>query len=250
MRKLYFMSLIALTLLCTETSYASCSQPQRQFRRLIAEAVLNQLEQNNHLSGATAGPTGATGAKGDTGARGDTGPTGPRGTRGVAGPAGSIGLTGATGPIGITGSIGPTGPTGGTIASTYGSFLGNTLQSITTTGRSFVTFDEVIVSEGITPNLANDAFTVDSDGVYTITWGVSVNNSTDPLVAITNISINGIGYPPQVVLTNPIDEVGLSAGQAMRRLSSGDVIQLDITFGPGTKNIQPNRYLNITKVAP
>ena len=68
-----------------------------------------ELEEEQGVSKATAGPTGPTGPTGATGA---TGPTGPPGNDGAAGPPGATGATGPTGAQGATGPTGPTGPSG------------------------------------------------------------------------------------------------------------------------------------------
>ncbi|MEM5780253.1 MAG: collagen-like protein [Lawsonibacter sp.] len=181
-----------------------------------------------------AGPTGPTGPTGT-----DTGPTGPMGPVGAAGPVGPEGLPGPVGPIGITGPTGPTGAAGA--AGTTGSagapaptpppsatagFAANTAGGLITvlvagTNLSFPSVQ--LLSPDITLTSGNTLFTVNTTGVYRISYHV---NTTATVLLGTRLVINGANIaqstiPPALSSSQFYNEIEVS-------LTSGATIQLQM----------------------
>ena len=132
------------------------------------------------------GPTGPTGETGPTGPTGDTGPTGPTGDTGPTGP------TGDTGPTGPTGDTGPTGPTGpaGFLEGVMLSLAGAT--TILDADPVIFTAVEVDNSGGnITYNAATGEITINEEGVYLITWSLSVDGAGASPIARFNLAQDG-----------------------------------------------------------
>jgi len=141
------------------------------------------------------GPTGPTGDTGPTGPTGDTGPTGPTGDTGPTGPTGDTGPTGPTGdtgPTGPTGDTGPTGPTGpaGFLEGVMLSLAGAT--TILDADPVIFTAVEVDNSGGnITYNAATGEITINEEGVYLITWSLSVDGAGASPIARFNLAQDG-----------------------------------------------------------
>lgn len=141
------------------------------------------------ITGAT-GSTGATGATGSTGGSGSIGPTGPNGPAGLTGAAGSIGATGATGP---TGALGPNpSATAGFAANTTGGLI-----TVLVGGVSLALPNAQIFSADITPNAGNNLFTVNTAGLYRISYHV---NTTLSVLLGTRLQINGVNNTASTVL--------------------------------------------------
>ena len=149
----------------------------------------------NGATGATGatGSTGATGATGAVGAVGTAGPIGPTGATGATGSTGSVGAVGATGAVGAIGATGGTGPTGATgpnLTATAG-FAANTSGSVITAvlgGNTIALPNAQILSPGITVNAPNTIFTINTFGLYRISYHV---NTTVSLLVSSRLLING-----------------------------------------------------------
>jgi hypothetical protein len=131
------------------------------------------------------------------------GVTGPTGSPGLAGPTGSgpTGSPGLAGPTGSTGPFGPFGPTGPTGASSTSVYASGSVQS-NTDNTPFVTntFRNISpgywlpgVQSGITSD-NNGLFTVLDEGIYEISWDLSIANGSSgntEVDIIIGIAIDG-----------------------------------------------------------
>ncbi|MGI6175800.1 MAG: BclA C-terminal domain-containing protein [Christensenellales bacterium] len=180
------------------------------------------------------GPTGPAGPTGPTGS--DTGPTGPAGPIGIAGPTGPEGLPG---PVGAVGEIGPagsagdvgapgiTGPAGAPAPtpppSATAGFAANTAGGLITVlvAGTNISFPSVrLLSPDITLTNGNTLFTVNTSGVYRISYHV---NTTAAVLLGTRLVIND-GNIPQTIIPPALAlsqfyneiEVSLAAGSEIR----------------------------------
>lgn len=202
----------------------------------------NQIVLTGKLSGALKSPVipGITGLTGPTGPTGSaTGPTGPEGPVGAIGPAGPEGLPGPVGPAGIMGATGPTGPAG--IAGATGptgadaplppptvtaGFAANTeggLISVILAGTN-ISFPNVqLLSPDITLTGGNTLFTINTAGIYRISYHVNttaaVSLGTRLVVGGANIAQSTI--TPVIGLSQFYNEVELS-------LSAGTTVRLQM----------------------
>lgn len=201
--------------------------------QIVLTGKLSQALQAPAFLGA-AGPMGPTGPTGsDTGPTGPTGPVGtigPVGPEGLPGPVGLVGVTGPTGPIGSAGLTGAAGPTGAAApipppTATAG-FAANTaggLITVLVVGTN-ISFPSVqLLSPDITLTSGNTQFTVNSTGLYRISYHV---NTTAAVLLGTRLVINGGNIPqgtipPALALSQFYNEIELS-------LSAGATIQLQM----------------------
>ncbi|MGI5899081.1 MAG: BclA C-terminal domain-containing protein [Christensenellales bacterium] len=180
------------------------------------------------------GPTGPAGVTGPTGS--ETGPTGPAGPMGAAGPSGPEGLPG---PVGAPGETGPTGP-GGDVGATgivgltgapaptpppsvTAAFAANTagsLISVLVAGTNISFPSLQLLSSDITLTNGNTLFTVNTGGVYRISYHV---NTTAAVLLGTRLVINNGNIPqstvpPAIALSQFYNEieVSLAAGSTIR----------------------------------
>lgn len=138
---------------------------------------------NNGAIGPTA-PNGVTGSTGPTGPNGTDGPTGPTAQNGVAGPTGSNGPTGATGATGIAGAPGPNPTaTAAFAANTTGGII-----AVVLAGTLVNLPSSQVLSPDITVNAANTIFTVNTAGLYRISYNI---NTTAALLMGSRLIING-----------------------------------------------------------
>lgn len=205
----------------------------------LGTVLENQIVLTGKLSQALQAPVslGATGPAGQTGPTGsDTGPTGPEGPAGDAGLVGPEGLPGPVGPAGITGPIGPTGPSG--ITGSTGSagaaapvpppsatagFAANTVGGLITVivAGTDISFPSVqLLSPDITLTSGNTLFTVNTSGLYRISYHV---NTTASVLLGTRLVINGGNIlqstiPPAIALSQFYNEieVSLTAGATIK----------------------------------
>lgn len=198
--------------------------------QIILTGKLTQALQAPVFYGATgpAGPVGPpgpdTGPQGPAGPRGPAGPTGPEGLPGAIGPAGPAGPQGPTGPAGvagITGSPGPEAPvpppsaTAGFAANTAGGLI-----SVLVAGTN-ISFPSVqLLSPDITLTNGNTLFTVNTAGIYRISYHV---NTTATVLLGTRLVINGgvvaqSRIPPALTLSQFYNEVevGLAANSTIQ----------------------------------
>lgn len=175
-------------------------------------------------TGATGqnGPTGATGATGTAGAIGTigaTGPTGPTGSAGATGATGQNGVAGSTGPTGLTGPTGPTGATGapGPNPTATASFAANTsgaIIAVILSGTLINLPNAQVLSADITVNGANTIFTVNTAGLYRISYNI---NTTTSLLLGSRLIINGSAntvstLPTNIARSNFSNEIDINLG--------------------------------------
>ncbi|MBM0126942.1 BclA C-terminal domain-containing protein [Pimelobacter simplex] len=207
------------------------------------------------------GATGATGATGITGAIGATGPAGPTGATGATGATGDTGATGPTGPTGpqgpqgiqgVTGETGPTGPTGATgapgagVAPAYGSFANNTAGVVAVVlGGTSIPLPTSGATSGVTADGTDTHFTVDTTGVYQVSFQVQ---TTAALLMGVQVKVNGVGSPLLDDMAN-VAVNGWSAS-AVLPLTAGDLLSLDAygLLGAATLDGGAGASLSIVRV--
>lgn len=201
--------------------------------QIVLTGKLSEALQAPVLLGAT-GPTGPIGPTGS-----DIGPTGPAGPQGAAGPTGPEGLPGPVGAMGITGSTGlagaagPAGPTGaaGALAPTpppsaTAGFAANTaggLITVLVVGTNLSFPSTQLLSPDITLTSGNTLFTINTTGLYRISYHV---NTTAAVLLGTRLVINGGNIsqstiPPALSLSQFYNEIEVS-------LTAGATIQLQM----------------------
>lgn len=169
-----------------------------------------------------AGATGATGSNGPTGPTGATGPTGPTGPDGAIGNTGATGANGSIGSLGnqgSLGSIGATGPTGapGPNPTATAAFASNTIGStiIVALGGTLVALpSSQVLSPNITVNGANTVFTINTAGLYRLSYNVSTTLS---LLMGSRLIINGSAnlastIPANIARLNFKNEIDINLG--------------------------------------
>lgn len=208
----------------------------------LSTILENQIILTGKLSGALKSPVmlGATGPMGPTGEAGSsTGPTGltgepgligPVGPNGLPGPVGYMGDTGPKGPTGLIGIAGVTGPTGAPAPvpppSATAGFAANTnggLITVIVAGTNISFPNAQLLSSDITLTSGNTLFTVNTPGVYRISYHV---NTTAAVLLGTRLVINGGNVvqsiiPPALTLSQFYNEIEVV-------LSGGDTIRLQM----------------------
>lgn len=168
--------------------------------------------------GPDMGPIGPQGPQGDIGPEGPEGLPGPIGAQGAQGPAGSEGPAGIQGIVGPTGLPAPTPPptaTAGFAANTAGGLI-----TVLVAGTN-ISFPSVqLLSSDITLTDSNTLFTLNSSGLYRISYHV---NTTAAVLLGTRLVVNsGIVeqsiVPPAISLSQYYNEIELSltAGATIR----------------------------------
>ena len=209
---------------------------------MLGTVLENQIVLAGKLSSALRAPVflGATGPTGPTGPTGsDIGPTGPSGPVGAAGPVGPEGLPGPVGPVGITGptgfagdvgEAGVTGPAGAAAPtpppSATAGFAANTaggLISVLVAGTNLSFPSAQLLSPDITLTSGNTLFTINTTGLYRISYHV---NTTAAVALGTRLVINGGNIaqstiPPALTLSQFYNEIEVS-------LTSGATVQLQM----------------------
>ncbi|MBU5436840.1 hypothetical protein KQI42_02400 [Tissierella sp. MSJ-40] len=181
-----------------------------------------------------------------TGPTGPAGPTGPQGPRGVTG---ATGATGPQGPQGIQGPTGPTGPTGPSPTETHG-FAANTTGSAISVvfgGTTIPLPNSQILSPDIVANESNTEFTVNTAGLYYISYNIHL---TTGLLVGSRISINNSPFAPSVI--SPIETALTSFNSDfMINLSAGSVIKLELfgTLAVATLQSGSGATLSITCIS-
>ncbi|MGX8702701.1 BclA C-terminal domain-containing protein [Caproiciproducens sp.] len=209
---------------------------------MLSTVLENQIVLTGKLSGALQapvfmGPTGPVGPTGPTGSdTGPTGPTGPVGEAGPVGPAGLPGPVGATGDAGPTGSLGAvgvdgiTGPAGAAAPtpppSATAGFAANTaggLITVLVAGTNLSFPSTQLLSSDITLTSDNTLFTVNTTGLYRISYHV---NTTAAVALGTRLVINEANIPqstipPAIALSQFYNEIEVS-------LTAGATVQLQM----------------------
>ncbi|MDY0090974.1 MAG: hypothetical protein RBR78_11495 [Flavobacteriaceae bacterium] len=209
---------------------------------MLSTVLENQIVLTGKLSEALRAPVflGATGPSGPTGPIGsDIGPAGPAGPAGAAGPVGPEGLPG---PVGAMGNIGPTGPDGAAGAagitgptgaaapipppSATAGFAANTaggLITVLVAGTNLSFPSTQLLSPDITLTSGNTLFTINTTGLYRISYHV---NTTAAVALGTRLVINGGNIPqstipPAIALSQFYNEIEVS-------LTAGATVQLQM----------------------
>ena len=120
------------------------------------------------------------------------GPPGPEGRQGPQGPGGPPG--GPTGAPGAPGAEGPTGPTGAGPVPVYAYIYNQEGQTVL--GATYLTFDSIGSSSGITFTPPGSDITVDTPGIYQVTLGITPTSSPSPNDGAFVLLVNG---NPQVI---------------------------------------------------
>ncbi|PGX77746.1 exosporium leader peptide, partial [Priestia megaterium] len=152
-------------------------------------------------------------------------------------------------------ATGATGATGVGIIPIYGSLSTQQGVGLPPTPGTNVDFGVAGPSNGVTPNTTDDSITVNSSGVYTISFSTEVN-ATGPnggfAGVVFRLSINGIPDAARQIefLTAiaSINEADTLSRTDQLTLSQGDVIRVFIVATNGTISYA-NATLVITKIA-
>jgi Collagen triple helix repeat (20 copies) len=164
------------------------------------------------------GRQGAPGAKGRPGA---AGATGSAGAIGAQGPQGLQGDTGSQGAKGDTGAQGPRGETGaaGTIgASTYAYIYGTGFQSVPIDGAISFAWNG-IVTAGLSHTSGDSAITVQSAGLYRVSFSETALDPNQFGTAINDVVVPGTIYGTPNLLEQ-------NTGQAILSLHVGDTLTI------------------------
>ncbi|AOM11210.1 exosporium leader peptide-containing protein [Bacillus thuringiensis] len=160
------------------------------------------------------------------------------------------GPTGDTGPTGITGPTGPTGITG-PIEQIFGSLF-NPADSVLT--DNFVNFTVIGPFNGTTPSIVDNSITINSSGVYTISYSiVFISTNFAPTFINGNVllTINGadvgIVVAFQTEQTSANGEIVTLSRTDQLFLNTGDIIQCYFANVNGTFNFV-SASLVVTKV--
>lgn len=143
------------------------------------------------------------------------------GPAGLTGPTGASGLTGATGPTGPTGSPAPLPPptaTAGFAANTAGGLI-----TVLVAGTN-ISFPSVqLLSSDITLTSGNTLFTVNTTGLYRISYHI---NTTAAVLMGTRLVINGGNIPQSTI--PPALSVSQFYNEIEVNLTAGSTIQLQM----------------------
>lgn len=116
-----------------------------------------------------------------------------------------------------------------------------------------VDFDTVGPSSGVMLDITNDSITVNSSGIYTITFSTTASGSTEEVHSIEfNLSINGNPDPTkstvfQILETSPFTEIKTISRTDQLMLNQGDVIRIFIVSAYSA--VYESSALVVTKVA-
>ncbi|WP_079526585.1 collagen-like triple helix repeat-containing protein [Halobacillus hunanensis] len=193
------------------------------------------------------------------GPRGPRGFPGPQGDPGAPGPAGPQGNPGASGPAGAQGEPGPPGPQGPPgpgVTPVYGSLSTEPGTGSPAISDTNVDFAIVGPFSGTTPNTADDSITVNSQGVYTVSFSTVVN-AIGPEGSFANVTFNlSINGTPdfskqldfQTLIATNVNEVDTLSRTDQLMLTQGDVIRVLIRSANGDI-FYADGALVVTKVA-
>ncbi|MEA4969831.1 MAG: collagen-like protein [Candidatus Pelethousia sp.] len=153
------------------------------------------------------GPIGPVGIAGPVGPQGLPGPVGAQGPAGPTGPTGAAGITGIAGPAGAPAPTPPPSATAGFAANTAGGLI-----AVLVAGTN-ISFPSVqLLSPDITLTNGNTLFTVNTTGLYRISYHV---NTTATVLLGTRLVINGGNIPqstvpPAIALSQYYNEIEVS----------------------------------------
>ena len=135
----------------------------------------------------------------------------------------------------------------------YGSLYGDNLA----TSNTNVDFHTVRPSSGVTLNIADNSITVNSTGIYTISFSTVIlifGFQDDPFSIVFYLSVNRTPDPSKVIrLSNTVSALGYGYDTLSRTdqlmLNQGDAIRVFITQAYPTNISYLNAVLVVTKVA-
>ncbi|WP_336773621.1 hypothetical protein [Paenibacillus sp. MMO-58] len=177
---------------------------------------------------------------------GQTGQTGLTGLTGLTGPAGP---PGSPGPQGIQG---PAGPPGAGYSPVYGSLYANS--SHAAPAGTFLAFDTLGFSSGTSLSLSDNSITVNSAGVYAISFSSIVSNgSSDGGDILIRYSINGNTTLTVGQLQYRVPELGTShvltlSSNILLLLNTNDSIQMYIVSNTTGEVRNSSSSLTVTKI--
>ncbi len=210
----------------------------------ISLFVTNETDIVVDVTGYYIATTGITGA---TGPAGPAGSAGPAGTPGTPGAPGLIGPQGPQGPQGVQGLTGPAGSGVTGFETIYN------VSSQTVANEADITFDSHSFGSGITFTNGTSAITVNTGGLYLVTFGLTatpfnqfaifINGALGAPYAIFGAGAGGTQPNGGTVIFN------LSAGDVItiRNHTSGFAISLLATVGGTATNV--NAFVTILKMA-
>lgn len=153
------------------------------------------------------GPVGPVGIAGPVGPQGLPGPVGAQGPAGPTGPTGAAGITGIAGPAGAPAPTPPPSATAGFAANTAGGLI-----TVLVAGTNISFPSTQLLSADITLTSGNTLFTVNTTGLYRISYHV---NTTAAVLLGTRLVINGGNIPqstvpPAIALSQYYNEIEVS----------------------------------------
>ncbi|MCU5656420.1 collagen-like protein [Bacillus mycoides] len=157
-----------------------------------------------------------------TGATGPTGSTGPQGAEG------------STGPTGAQGIQGPTGPTGASITPVFGALKFTGFDIIGQGTNKDLVFSVANPISGLTVDPNFTFITINSPGIYEITFSTRVSANLDNEFNTVDFTLNLNGNPTDLIINFATQPVGPSerttiSGTTLLTLSSGDNLGIRIS---------------------
>ncbi|XP_063813096.1 adiponectin-like [Pseudophryne corroboree] len=161
------------------------------------------------------GKNGESGQKGDSGAPGEKGPQGPPGK---VGPPGKDGVPGTTGAPGLPGFPGPLGK-----RESYAFHVGLKSSSPSITGP--IKFEKVFYNEKSLYNTESGKFTAPVEGLYFLTYHITVYNKN------VHISLRHNGKIVQYMYHVYGSSTQQASGASILALTKGDEVWLEVVDG-------------------
>ena len=140
----------------------------------------------------------------------------------------------------------------------YGSLTTTPFLSFFAITGANVDFNVVGPFSGTTPNIVDDSITVNSDGVYTISFATAIilfSPENEDVIVEFAITINGIFNPilllsKQIEITSLNSEIDTLSRTALLTLNQGDVVRVLIVNSTGEEKVSYfSAELVVTKVA-
>ncbi|MEC2705875.1 hypothetical protein P9Z39_08890, partial [Bacillus thuringiensis] len=130
---------------------------------------------------------------------------------------------------GVTGPTGTTGETGPGITPIYGSLITNPNENKFAVINTNVDFDFMGPFNGVTPSVIGDSITINSSGVYTITFSTIIDR-VDPSAGLDGIifmlTINGMAQPGVQLSYNGFNQTETLSRADQLTLNQGDVLRI------------------------
>ncbi|KFM99393.1 exosporium leader peptide-containing protein [Bacillus clarus] len=160
-----------------------------------------------------------------------------------------------TGPTG-TGSTGPTGPTGSGVSPIFGSLYSDPTSPTLATANTNVDFGVTGPFNGVIPSIVDDSITIDSSGVYTISYTLTMNINTPGFGTTASIfvilTINGSNTQSFILYETELSPTGVGVATTLSRtdqllLNQGNILRCFITTVSGEIFITSSSLV-VTKV--